>query len=855
MMDLSNAPNSPTVETERLAKLQGLEILDTPAEREFDDITRLAATALGADCAAISLIDDDRQWFKARHGIPFPQTPRDIAFCDHAVAARETLVVPDATKDERFRDNPLVTQDGGIRFYAGVPLILSSGHCLGTLCVFDPVARKGLTEVHAAVLADLARLATEFIVSRRRRRMQDIAARVVEATSDAVFAVDNAGKIVYWNAAAESMFGYSERQVINREFRFLIPERLFEPCGELLARFEAGTDAEQFGAFTEFVGRRADGTEIPIELSLASWGNAQTGFGCAAIIRDISERKEQDRERESTKAFLDTVIANLPAMLFVKDAGTGAYMMVNRMGEIAIGRPAEEMIGRTDRDLFHGVGEGYEERDREAVASPGPTIHESEFLREDGESVHLRTTRAVIDGPDRPRQYILGISEDVTATRLAEAQVLQLAHYDALTGLLNRASFNDRLHRLVRSGKPFALLYVDLDRFKAVNDQFGHLAGDDVLLEFGERLRGVVGDRGWIARLGADEFMVVLTGDCLRESASVIAKAIVRKAEAPFHLENGTAHVGASIGIALVPEDGSETGQLRENVDLALYRAKQLGRGNACFFNADMDAVAQDRRALEHDFRNAVAAGDVSVAYQPVLCAKTGQITSAEALARWTHPLRGPIRPDVFIAIAEERGLIDRLGEQILRQACGDVATWPDDIRVAVNLSPLQFISGNLLQTVQEAISHSGIAADRLQLEVTERLVIQDVDRTFEQLEQLRALGIQVLMDDFGAGYCSLGYFQRFAFDKVKLDKSFVDEIATSREAKAIVRAVVGLSEELHMGIVAEGIETEEQMRLLVAGGCTHLQGYLFSRPVPSATFAAMLCSPQQSYLQPSRAA
>jgi diguanylate cyclase (GGDEF)-like protein/PAS domain S-box-containing protein len=840
-MDRSNSPACQSIEAARLSALLDLEILDTPAEREFDEITRLAATALGVASSAVSLIDKERQWFKSRHGIPFPQTSRDIAFCTHAVASGEIVVVPDATTDDRFRSNPLVTQEGGIRFYAGVPLIIGSGYCLGTLCVFDPIPRKGLTEAHEAVLRDLAKLATDLIESRRFRKMGEIAARVVDATSDAVLAADGQGTIVYWNPAAERMFGHARDEAMGRNVEIIIPPRLATGHREIFARAAAGGATRLVGASVELAGGHADGSEFPIELSLARWGAEPPDGGFAAIVRNISVRKRLEREREQAKAFLDTVVTNLPAMLFVKDTQTRQYVLVNRAGESAIGRSANEIVGRTDRELFPDYGGGYEDRDSEAIASPSATTFESEFVRDDGETVHLRTTRTLIDGPDRPDQYVLGISEDVTATRQAEAEVLRLAHYDALTGLLNRASFTDRLHGLVRKGESFAMLSIDLDRFKAVNDQFGHPFVDAVLAQVGDRLRALVPSQGWVARIGGDEFIAVLTGARRRERADEIATAILTSVAEPFTTGRVVAHAGASIGIVLTPEDGCTTSQLRENVDIALYRAKQMGKGKVCFFNAEMDAAAQDRRKLETDLREVIERDGIELAYQPVLSAKTGQITSAEALARWTHPDRGPIRPDIFISLAEECGLIDRLGEHLLRRACRDAQEWPDHVRVAVNLSPLQFLSGKLVATVQQAIDDSDLRVDRLQLEVTEGLVIRDVESTFRQLEELRALGIQVLIDDFGVGYSSLSYFQRFPFDKVKIDKSFIDEIVTSRAAKAIVQAVVGLGTALDMGIVAEGIETEEQMRLLVASGCTHLQGYLFSRPVTASTLGAML--------------
>ncbi|ROT97114.1 EAL domain-containing protein [Altererythrobacter sp. FM1] len=854
-MDLSNAPSIPFSEAGRLSALLDLEILDTPAERDFDELTRLAATALGVASSAISLIDKDRQWFKARHGIPFTETPRDVAFCNSAVASRDLLVVPDATLDERFSSNPLVSQEGGIRFYAGAPLIATSGHCLGALCVFDPVAREGLTEAQRAMLMDLARLATDLIECRRLRNMGEIAARVVDATSDAVVAADRKGTVVYWNPAAERIFGRSREEALGRHVDMIIPARLAKDYREMFERATAGGGRGDLGGFVEMAGLRADSSEFPIEISLARWGSGSPVGGFAAIIRDITARKAVEREREHTQSFLDTVVTNLPAMLFVKDTQTRQYLMVNQAGEDAIGRPASEIIGHTDRELFPRNGADYERRDSETIASGSAKVFESEFIRDDGQSVHFRTIRKVIDGPDRPGQYLLGISEDVTATRLAEAEVLRLAHYDSLTGLLNRTSFTDGLYGLVRKGEPFAMLSIDLDRFKAINDQFGHPVGDVVLSQVADRLSEAVPQEGWVARIGGDEFIVFLTGAQLRERADELASSILNSLADPFPTDRVVAHVGASIGIVLMPQDGSTTEQLRENVDLALYRAKRMGKGKACFFNPEMDADAQDRRKLETELREAVERDELDLAYQPIFSARTGQITSAEALARWTHPDRGPIRPDIFISVAEECGLIDRLGEQLLRRACCAAQSWPDHVRVAVNLSPLQFHSGRLIETVRRAIDSSGIRANRLQLEVTEGLVIQDVDRTFQQLEELRALGIQVLIDDFGVGYSSLSYFQRFPFDKVKIDKSFVDEIATSRTAKAIVQAVVGLGSALGMGVVAEGIETEEQMRLLIEGGCTHLQGYLLSKPVSAHVFQQMLARPHNFGIKATRAA
>ena len=515
-------------------------------------------------------------------------------------------------------------------------------------------------------------------------------------------------------------------------------------------------------------------------------------------------------------------------------------MLINRAGEKLTGRGRSGIVGKTDPELF-AQGAGYEQRDDAALAATGVHEFESEFERPCGAVVALRTKRIVVDGPNRKREYIVGMSEDVTETRKAQSQVQRLAHYDSLTGLRNRGSCVDEMDRLIAEQTPFALISIDLDRFKAVNDQFGHLAGDAVLAQVGDRLRAVVSGTITLARVGGDEFALLVTGPAPAEQARVLAAAIVTTLASPIVTRWATVQLGSSIGIALAPDDAASTEDLRQQADLALYRAKQQGRGVVCFFSAEMDRATQDRRELERDLRAAVDNGDITLVYQPVLSALTGQITSLEALARWHHPVRGPIPPDLFISIAEESGLIARLGTRILCIACEEAMGWPEDIRVAVNISPMQIHAGDLSETIRHVLAETGLSPDRLQLEVTEGLFLRDADYIFRELEQLRGLGIQVLMDDFGVGYSSLSYFERFRFDKVKIDQSFVRQMLTSQASAAIIQAVVGLGTTLGMGVVAEGVETPEQMTALVAAGCTHLQGYLFSKPLRSTEIEACL--------------
>ncbi len=834
------SPLSHAAEADRLDALWSAAILDTPAQRDFDEVTRLAALALGSESAAVSLVDDRRAWFKSRVCIPAAEAPREHAFCTLALESAAPVVILDTHADARCDGNPLTLGPAGFRFYAGAPIVTRDGHCLGTLCVLDRKPRKDVPPEQLQALADFAGIVLGLIEAQRYRQIGEIATQVVDVTSDAILCVDGEGAITFWNRAAETMFGYPSSQAVGRSLDIILPSAHAAAHHRGFARASAGGQTTLVGKAVELTAKRIDGTEFPIELSLARWGSVETGQNFAGIIPDASARKMLEREREQAKAFLDTVVDHLPAMLFVKDAETKRYLLVNKAGEELTGRSKDDMVGKTDPELFV-QGAAYEQRDEAALASEGVHLFESNFERFNGDTVTLRTKRIVVDGPNQEREYIVGMSEDVTETRRAQAQVQRLAHYDSLTGLRNRASFVEELDKLAATRAPFALVSIDLDRFKAVNDQFGHLAGDAVLAQIGDRLRAVATATTMLARIGGDEFAVIVTGSAPAEQARAIAAAIVNALAAPVVTRWATVQLGSSIGIALAPDDAATVEELRQHADLALYRAKQQGRGIVCFFSAEMDRATQDRRELERDLRAALDEDQITLAYQPVLSASTGQITSVEALARWHHPVRGPIPPDLFISIAEEGGLIAKLGTRILCVACEEATGWPEHVRIAVNISPMQIHAGDLSELVRHVLATTGLSPHRLQLEVTESLFLRDVDHTFHELEQLRTLGIQVLMDDFGVGYSSLSYFERFRFNKVKIDQSFVRQMLTSQASAAIIQSVVGLGTTLGMGVVAEGVETADQMAALVDAGCTHLQGYLFSKPLRSAEIKACL--------------
>ncbi|KAB2919095.1 MAG: EAL domain-containing protein [Hyphomicrobiaceae bacterium] len=426
--------------------------------------------------------------------------------------------------------------------------------------------------------------------------------------------------------------------------------------------------------------------------------------------------------------------------------------------------------------------------------------------------------------------------QDITEQRRAEAKIVYMALHDQLTGLPNRVLLNERLeHALtrVKRGEVVATHLIDLDHFKTVNDTLGHPAGDKLLEMVADRLRGLVRETDTIARMGGDEFAIVQVAISSPADATSLAHRLIEVVSEPYEIEGQQVIIGTSVGIAIGPQDGMSPEQLIRNADQALYRAKSDGRRTFCFFEPEMDAQMQQRRATEYDLRKALGAGEFELHYQPVVNLERNRISGCEALIRWRHPKKGLVLPGQFIPLAEEIGFIGPLGDWVLKEACAAAARWPGDLRIAVNLSLAQVRSPRLVQTVTEALAASGLAAERLELEITETALLDNGEATLATLYQLREVGVHIVMDDFGTGYSSLSQLQSFPFDKIKIDRSFVRDIAEGVGSLNIVRAVVALAHGLGMTTTAEGVETQAQMEAVRAEGCTEMQGYLFARPLP----------------------
>jgi diguanylate cyclase (GGDEF)-like protein/PAS domain S-box-containing protein len=569
---------------------------------------------------------------------------------------------------------------------------------------------------------------------------------------------------------------------------------------------------------------------------------AMANGGWVATHEDITERRKAELELERTKAFLDTVIENVPVTVFVKDVREQRYVLVNRAAEQLWGIPREEVIGKHALDLFpKQTADLILARDGELLAHSGQQFHTTHQVETPHNGTRLVESRriAILDEHGKP-EYLLGVIEDVTERARADERIKYMAHHDLLTGLSNRALFMEKIEeagaRLRRRGETFTVFMLDLDRFKNVNDSLGHPEGDSLLKETAQRLSSALRETDVLARLGGDEFAILQAGEANQwEDAGSLADRIVEIMTKPYDINGNKVSIGTSIGIALAPADGIEPSELMKKADLALYRMKSEGRNGYRFFDAQMTADADALHRLEHDLREAISRGELEVHYQPIIDVQTCTPVGTEALVRWRHPQRGYIPPDQFIPLAEETGLIVPIGEHVLQRACTDAATWLPHIRVSVNLSLVQFRKGNLLDVILCALVESGLSPERLELEITESVLLENELEILSVIRQLKNLGVSLALDDFGTGYSSLSCLTKFPFDKIKIDKSFTQNMAKRAECAAIVASVRALGHGLNIVTTAEGVETEQQFELLRTAGVNLVQGYLFGRPCPAS--------------------
>jgi diguanylate cyclase (GGDEF)-like protein/PAS domain S-box-containing protein len=566
--------------------------------------------------------------------------------------------------------------------------------------------------------------------------------------------------------------------------------------------------------------------------------------GWLAIHEDITDRRRSGRQLDRMQKFLASVVENVPTTVVVKDAKDLRFLLINRAGEKFFGIPRTQIIGKTAHEIYPtATADMIVAHDRTLLKANGERYFDEHLVDTPGGSRRLVTARRLpICGDNGEPQYLLSLIEDVTERKQAEQRIAHIEHHDPLTDLPNRTALSKHLAGRIGDAdaqtKSFAVLSVDLDRFKEVNDVFGEAVGDILLQEIARRLHSAANE-AYVARIGSDEF-VVISGDGPQPStAEVLCKRMLATAADKIGIQDHRLGFNLSIGVSIFPDDGTDASTLLSNANAALRRAKTDGRGTSRFFELEVDSRVRDRHALNQDLSSAIERNQFALYFQPQARCDLNVI-GFEALLRWNHPTRGTISPLEFIPLAEESGYILAIDEWVLREACREAASWQQPLQVAVNMSPLQFSSGDPAKLVHTILLETGLAAHRLEIEITEGTLLGDFSRVVSILRRLKALGVRVAMDDFGTGYSSLSYLRSFPFDKIKIDKSFVADLAVDPQAEVFLRGIIDLAHGLKLSVLVEGVETEEQLELLGNASSDEVQGYLIGRPRPIGDYAQL---------------
>jgi diguanylate cyclase (GGDEF)-like protein/PAS domain S-box-containing protein len=664
------------------------------------------------------------------------------------------------------------------------------------------------------------------------------------------------GRYIFANRAFERFSRFSRDGIVGKR-----ADEIFRP--DTAVSIEAADQAavnSPTGQFrNEFVVERGREKRVLASTRVIARDEKNQPEFLIALFDDVTERLSLSEELENTKKFLELVVDNIPVSLIVERVSDGRYLLANRSAETILNRRREDATGLTAADIFNPrEAKLIIARDEAAIRKRGLLTEEHPISTKDGLRLFLTRRMTVLDEAGQP-QYLIKTHEDVTDRRQTESRMAHMAYHDGLTDLPNRAAFLQALAQMIEAcegtDEEFAVLSVDLDGLKEINDVFGHATGDKLLIEVAHRIQASARG-GVVARLSGDEFGLIIDGK-QPAAGKLLAEQLAEVLANEFQIDGKSVRTGVTTGISVFPRNGADAASLLANAGAALFRAKAKSRGSISVFEPEMDQQIRDRRVLHQDLSLAIKNGELSLHYQPQ--AKSGQSVASsevigfEALARWLHPVRGFVPPGDFIPIAEESGLIVEMGEWILREACREAASWPLPLQVAVNLSPAQFTHGDLVGLVHSILLETGLAPGRLELEITEGVLIEDFDRGLALLRRLKALGVRVSMDDFGSGYSSLSYLQAFPFDKIKIDRAFVINLGHNPQSAAIIRAVIGLGHGLGMSIVAEGVETQEQLGFLADEGCDSVQGYFIGKPAPIGQHTALVGRAVGNAMEPAR--
>jgi diguanylate cyclase (GGDEF)-like protein/PAS domain S-box-containing protein len=695
-------------------------------------------------------------------------------------------------------------------------------------------------------------IARDITLRKRAEEQLRLQSAALEAAANAIVITDYEGKIVWVNRAFTAMTGYSKEETLGKNPRLLKSgEQTESYYAELWSTISSGKVWQG-----EVVNRRKDRTTYTEEMTItpiaqnvgqANW----THF--IAIKQDITERKRAQEELYRAHQMLETILDTIPQRVFWKDRNC-TYLGCNRIfaTDAGLDNPAE-IIGKSDFDLaWSETAEVYRADDQLVMEQGSAKLFYEEIQdRPDRSRVWLRTSKLPRRDQEGKVTGVIGTYEDITERKVAEERVQYLAYYDALTGLANRTLLQDRLSKALASARrrkdKVALLFLDLDRFKDIYDSLGHSVGDLLLQEVAGRLKRWAREQDTVARVGGDEFLIVLNAVKEVGDAAVAAERLMDAMTAEFVIEGHSLGISCSLGISIFPEHGADNEALIKHADAAMYSAKDIGRNNFQFFTENMNAQVVERLTLENSLRLALDKKELFLVYQPQMDIGTGRIIGLEALLRWQHPELGLVPPDRFIRIAENSGLIVPIGEWVLRTACSQARKWQDEgipaVSVAVNVSAVQFRQEGFCQLIRKVLDETGLAPQHLELELTEGLLLVNADVTFSVLQELTDMGLTLAIDDFGTGYSNFNYLRQFRVSKLKIDRSFIQNVAVNTDDAAITTAIISMAKSLNLKVIAEGVEDEAQMSFLRAHQCDEIQGYYFSKPLTADKVAGKLRS------------
>ena len=840
----------------RLEELRRYAILDTPHEPGFDDLAKVAAIVCGTPIAAISLIDEKRQWFKANYGLSVRETELSVSFCKNAIEQRGIYQIENAAIHPQYINNPLVTGDPHIRFYASCPLITDKGIAIGTLLVIDHVPRS-LNEEQREVLTMLARqvmLALElhrekaYLRQRLDEQSEDHAAlyELAADVSDVCFWSKERGNArLSLSSEAQTMLG------VQGEVQPTIVSLAGHMEPSLRTTWESSLlDWESQPGEIDLEGEWTlpDGTVRCMRwIAIRKPSSGQTPMRLLGLVIDITEQKRIERE-------VAEVLERLKFSAALLDQASDAIFVKNLQHQIEFwnagaerlfGWTASEVVGRSAAKLLD-LGPTFTDELIARLEEQEDFVTEIMARRKDGEvlDVLAHFTR-VHDEKGKPRA-IFTICTDITQTRRDRQRIHQLAFYDQLTQLPNRTLLTERVQRALASGRRHreygALMFIDLDNFKNLNDTLGHAVGDELLKQVASRLQSSVRAIDTVARLGGDEFVVLLEElgkDAIRAArqADTASRKVQSTLRQPFMLGEYAHLSTSSIGVSLFEGKTIGLDELLKQADIAMYEAKQAGRDGVRFFDPGMQQMVNERVLLENALRRAEIQDEFTLYYQPQWH-RDSSLAGFEALVRWNHPTRGLLEPAEFITAAEETGVILLLGRWVLDHACRQIAQWCavyPTVRVSVNISAAQLRNPAFVNEVREALRRHSASAACLSLELTESMLVSDVNLTIRKMRELKAMGVRIALDDFGTGYSSLSLLQRLPLDYLKIDSSFVHQMGQGIRESKMVQSIVSMGKNLELEIIAEGVETEGQQTLLETFGCDEFQGYLLGRSMPAS--------------------